>query len=148
MGLIILEMKRSTVEICSSLAEILTLTWEQAQLVWYKVSGKGLLHGIEWSSLSAELFDKHSTLFTADEAAGLSGDDHHRKEAVRVAMKRNPQSVLHAIYKSLWDTRGCGGALQHASIAQEIEKHSECACFVCTLELVSECQCTFSLPCH
>ena len=93
------------------------------------MSGKGLFRGIEWSSLSAELFDKHSTLFTPDEAAGLSGDGHHRKKAVEGAMKRNPQSVLHAFYKSLWDTRDCGGALQHASIAQEMEKHSKCACF-------------------
>ena len=108
---------------------MLTLTREQALLIWFKVTGKGLLRGIEWNSLSAELLDKHSTLFTTDEAAGLSGDEHHRKEAVIRAMKRDPQSVLHAIYKSLWDTRDCGGALQHASIAQEIEKYSKCACF-------------------
>ena len=121
-------MPRITAKICCSCAEMLFLTREQAQLIWYKVSGRGLLRGIEWKSLSAELLDKHYSLFSTDEAAVLTGDEDHRKESVTSAIKRLPQDVLHAFYRSLWDTRGCNGALQHASIAKEIEKQSECAC--------------------
>lgn len=104
------------------------------------MSGKGLLRAIEWISLSGELLDKHSTLFSTDEVAELSSDDQHRKEAVNSAMKRIPQRVLHAFYKSLWDTRDCGGALHHAGIAKEIKKQSECACVCAYLEHVCEWQ--------
>ena len=50
------------------------------------------------------------------------------KQAVNSAVKRNPQSVLHAVYKSLLDTQTCGGAPHHVSVAEEIQKEGECAC--------------------
>ena len=46
--------------------------------------------------------------------------------AVGSAMSRAPQSVLHAVYKSLLDTKHCGGASQHAVNAEEIKKEGEC----------------------
>ena len=107
---------------------MLTLTREQALLIWYKVSGQDLFRSIEWGSLCDLLLVKHSSFFTPDERDELSGDKHSSREAVNNAMKRSPQSVLHAFNQSLRDTCDRGGAIQHASIAEEIEKQSECEC--------------------
>ena len=107
-------------------AEILTLTEERSLLIWFKLQ-RPLFKSIEWSSLSAEIVDKHHSLFTPDELAELSNGKPESKEAVTSALKRNPLSVLHAFYKSLWETQGCGGATQHARIAEEIQKESEYA---------------------
>ena len=109
-----------------SLAVMLTLTRERALLIWYKVSGEDLFRRIEWSSLCDVLLVKHSSFFTPDERDELSGDKRSSKEAVNDAMKRSPQSVLHAFYQSLRDTRDRAGAIQHASIAEEIKNQSEC----------------------
>ena len=114
---------------CASLpVEILTLTWERAVWIWFKVFGNVLALGIEWGSLSTEVIDKHYNLFTLEEVNGLSGDNQRRKEAVNSALKRAPQGVLHAFYQSLRATQTCSGATQHASIAELIEKESEFAC--------------------
>ena len=110
--------------------EILTLTGERILLIWYRLRNKPLLKSIEWSSLSAELVGKHFSLFTNVELDALTADNTPQfKDIVTSALRRNPQAVLFALYKSLLDTQGCGGAAQHASIAEEIQKESECACF-------------------
>ena len=97
-------------------------------MIWFKVFGNVLVCGIEWGSLSTELIDKHYSLFTPEEVNGLSGDNQRRKEAVNSALKRAPQDVLLAFYQSLCVTQTCGGATQHASIAELIEKESEFTC--------------------
>ena len=109
-------------------AELLYLTGERALLIWYKMCGKDVFHSIEWGSLSAELVDKHHSLFTRDEMTELSAGKRGSREAINSAIRRTAQSVLHAFYKSLCDTQTCGGAAQHASIAEEIRKESECVC--------------------
>lgn len=68
-------------------------------------------------------------MFTLKEIEELSGDKHSSEEAVKSALKRNAQKVLHAFYQSLQDTSDCNGATEHASIAEEIEKQSECDCY-------------------
>ena len=105
--------------------EILTLTQEKAARIWYKMCLKHLFHGIEWNSLSSELVDKHCSLFELDEVAKLNSDINGRKEAVTSAMGRDAPRVLHAFYQSLCATTTCGGATQHASIAEEIQRESE-----------------------
>ena len=124
-----------TVEFVFSLAVMLTLTSVQAQRTWYQVSG--LFRGIEWNSLCEVLRNKHSKLFNLEELEELSGDKRSREEAVKSALRRNGRAVLHAFYQSLRDTRDCNGAAQHASIAEEIEKQSEC-----------ECSCIYLPICH
>lgn len=109
-------------------AELLLLSEEQGLLIWFKIGVKDLFRSIEWGSLSAELVDKHYSLFTRDEMAELSAGKPSSREAINNAIRRTPRSVLHAFYKSLCDTQTCGGAAQHASIAEEIRKESECAC--------------------
>ena len=86
---------------------------------------KHLFHGIEWHSLSAELVDKHCSLFELDEVAKLCSDKSGRKEAVTTAINRDAPRVLHAFYLSLCATTTRGGATQHASIAEEIQRESE-----------------------
>ena len=86
---------------------------------------KHLFLGIEWNSLSAELVDKHCSLFELDEVAKLSSDVNGKKEAVTSAMDRDAPRILHAFYQSLSATTTCGGATQHASIAEEIQRESE-----------------------
>ena len=108
--------------------EILTLTGDKSLLIWYRLRGKSLIKGIEWGSVSTELVDKHFSLFAEDELNALTADKPQFKEIVTSALRRNPQAVLFALYKSLLDTQDCGGAAQHASIAEEIQKESECAC--------------------
>ena len=100
------------------------MTEDRTSYIWNKI--RALFQSIEWSSLSAELVDKHFSLFTRDELAELSDGTPCYKEAVGSAMSRAPQSVLHAVYKSLLDTKHCGGATQHAVIAEKIERESEC----------------------
>ena len=108
--------------------ELLYLTGDRALRIWYKTCRKDVFDSIEWGSLSAELVDKHISLFTRDEMTELSAGKQGSREAITSAIRRTPQSVLHAFYKSLCDTQTCGGASQHASIAEEIRKESECAC--------------------
>ena len=108
--------------------EILTLTQDKAALIWYQMCHKHLFRGIEWNSLSAELVDKHCSLFELEEVAKLSSDINGKKEAVTSAMERDAPRVLHAFYQSVCATKTCGGATQHASIAEEIQKRSEFAC--------------------
>ena len=108
--------------------EILALTQDKAARIWYQMSHKPLFHGIEWNSLSAELVDKHCSLFELNEVAKLSSDINARNEAVTSAIGRDAPRVLHAVYQSLCATTTCGGATQHASIAEEIQKRSEFAC--------------------
>lgn len=109
------------------------MTKGRASRIWYKIRSNTLFSSIEWGSLSVELVNKHNGLFTRDEMAELSDGMPCYKEAVDSAMKRTPQSVLHAFYKSLLDTQHCGGASQHAAIAEEIEKESECECVLCLI---------------
>ena len=108
--------------------EILTLNQDKAARIWYKMSHKPLFHGIEWNSLSAELVDKHCSLFELDEVAKLSSDKNGRKEAVTTAIDRDAPRLLHAFYQSLCATKTCGGATQHASIAEEIQSEFACSC--------------------
>ena len=109
-------------------AELLYLPGDRALLIWFKMRGKDVFHSIEWGSLSAELIDKHHSLFTHDEMTELSAGKCGSSEAINSAIRRTPQSVLHAFYKSLGDTQTRGGATEHASIAEEIRKESEYAC--------------------
>ena len=92
------------------------------------MSHKPLFHDIEWNSLSAELVDKHCSLFELEEVAKLSIAKHDRKEAVTSAMVRDAPRVLHAFYLSLCATTTRGGATQHASIAEEIQSEFACSC--------------------
>ena len=109
-------------------AELRTVPNEKALLIWYKMCRKEIFRSIEWGSLSTELVDNYHSLFTIAEVAKLSGGKPSSEEAVNSAMKRTPQSVLHAFYKSLCDTQTGGGASQHAIIAEEIQKEGECVC--------------------
>lgn len=114
---------------------MLTLTKEQALLIWFVVYGKGLFRSIEWDSLCEVLRDEHSSLFTLKEIEELSGDECSSKEAVESALRRSTQAVLHAFYQSLQDTRDCGRGSQHASIAEEIEILSECDYYCIYLQI-------------
>ena len=112
-------------------ADLLALQGGKALLIWYRMCRKDIFHSIEWGSLSGELVNSHHSLFTIDEVAKLSSSKPCSEEAVTTvtsAMKRTPQSVLHAFYKSLCNTQTRGGATQHAIIAEEIRIESECAC--------------------
>ena len=117
-----------TVEICFTFAEILALSPEKALLIWYKIGTKDTFRRIEWGSLSAELVGEHACWFTLDEQDKLFGGMPHCKEAINSAIKRNPPDVLHAIYKSLWNTQTHGGAPQHVNIVEQIQEEGECAC--------------------
>ena len=116
----------------SPTAVILSLTPGRALLIWYKICSKDIVHGIEWHSFSAELVDKHHGWFDVNNeldklAAGKSCEE--RQDAVTNAVKRNAPRVLYAIYQSLCATQFHGGAAQHASIAEKIQKESEFMCF-------------------
>ena len=104
------------------------MTGDKASVIWCKIRSKTLFASIEWGCLSSDLVDKHSSLFTRDELDKLSDGKPCCKEAVNSAMNRAPQNVLNAFYKSLLDTQHCGGATQHAVIAEEIKKESEWEC--------------------
>ena len=89
--------------------------------------------------MSAKLVDKHYGWFNIDELEKLNDRKPYSKEAVASAMKRNAPGVLHAFYLSLCATKSCGGAIQHASIAEEIQKESEfiCSCIKHCIKLVN-----------
>ena len=108
-------------------AELLTLSVDWALRIWYKISGRDTFRRIEWNCLSSELLNSHHCLFGTDDTEKLTAAN--GREAVNSAIKRNPQSVLHAVYKSLLDTQTCGGAIHHVSVAEEIQNESECAYF-------------------
>ena len=113
--------------------EILALTQGRALLIWYKICSKDIVHGIEWHSFAAELVDKHHGWFDVNNeldklAAGESCKE--RQDAVTSAVKRNAPRVLRAVYQSLCATQFRGGAAQHASIAEKIQKESEFVCFL------------------
>ena len=107
-------------------AEMLTLSVDRTLRLWYKITGKDIFRHIEWDCLSSELLNSHQCLFTTAESATLTAGN--CRDAVNSAVKRNPQSVLHAVYKSLLDTQACGGAIEHLSVAEEIQKGGECTC--------------------
>ena len=109
-------------------AEMLTLSIDRALRIWYKITGRETFRGIEWNCLSAELLNSHHCLFATNESEQLAAGMPNCKQAVDSAVRRTPQSVLHAVYKSLLDTRTCGGAIDHVSVAGEIQKEGECSC--------------------
>ena len=109
-------------------AEILGLAHSLASSIWFRILCNDKFHGIEWDSLSKELVNTHHDWFNIDEIAKLSDLKPYSKDALSSAVKRNAPEVLHAFYQSLCATQSCGGAAQHASIAADIQKESECAC--------------------
>ena len=109
-------------------AELLTLSVDRALLIWYKITSRDIFRCIEWNCLSAELLNSHHCLFATNESEQLAAGMPSCKQAVDSAVRKTPQSVLHAIYKSLLDTRTCGGAIYHVSVAGEIQKEGECSC--------------------
>ena len=114
-------------------AVILALTQGRALLIWYKICSKDIVHGIEWHSFSAELVDKHHGWFDESnelEKLAVGESCKERQDAVTHAVKRNAPRVLRAVYQSLCATQFCGGAAQHASIAEKIQKESEFMCFL------------------
>ena len=112
----------------SPFAEILDLAHDWASTIWFKILCNDKFRGIEWGSLSSELVTTHHHCFNIDELEKLSDGKPYSKDALTSALKRNAPGVLHAFYQSLCATQKCGGAGQHASIAADIQKESECAC--------------------
>ena len=110
-------------------AELLTLSADWALRIWFVITGRDTFRRIEWDCLSSELLNSHHCLFATIETEKLTAGMPNCKQAVNSAVKRNPQSVLHAVYKSLLDTQTCGGAIHHVSVAEEIQNESECAYF-------------------
>lgn len=92
------------------------------------ITGREIFRNIEWNCLSSELLSSHHCLFATIETEKLTAGMPSCKQAVDSAVRRTPQSVLHAVYKSLLDTQTCGGAIHHVSVAEEIQKEGECAC--------------------
>ena len=112
----------------SPFAEILDLAHDWASTIWFKILCNDKFRGIEWGSLSSELVTTHHKWFNIDELAKLSDGKPYSKDALTSAVQRNAPGVLCAFYQSLCATQNCGGAGQHASIAADIQKESECAC--------------------
>ena len=66
----------------------------------------------------------HHKWFNKEELSKVSecNSSNSCKEAINTALERNPQDVLHAFYKSLCATQGCGGATLHDVVAGVVVK--------------------------